>query len=110
MDADVERAITDLINSLPTEEDGMSVTLQEFETALFRYIARNLQGGVVNAEKRIIEFLPYREDFWPKDYEDYKFASLTNDPLLAQLALPYAGHLYSIASRMMRAKLGERMN
>lgn len=85
----------------------MNVTLCEFGDALFRYIARNLQGGVVQNDVILIEFLPSRLDLWPKDFEDYKPGMLMMDETMKKLTLAYTGHLYSIVDNTIRAKLGE---
>lgn len=41
-----------------------------------------------------MEFLPYRNDFWPKDFEDYKLENVMNNEIMANLTFAYAGHLF----------------
>lgn len=38
----------------------MSISLVDFGRAVYRFIARNLQGGLMDKEKNIMEFLPSR--------------------------------------------------
>lgn len=83
------------------------MTLREFGDALYRYIARNLQGGVVANDVKIIEFLPSRLDLWPLEFEDYKVAMLMENKTMKNLTLAYTGHLYSIVDNTIKAKLGE---
>jgi hypothetical protein len=47
--ASAERELSDLFKTLPLEEDGMSITLPDFGVAVYRFIARNLQGGMLDS-------------------------------------------------------------
>ena len=38
----------------------MKVSLFEFGQAIYRFIARNLQGGIFGEDKKVMEYIPYR--------------------------------------------------
>ena len=56
---------------LPIVENDECVTLSEFGYAVYRFIARNLQGNMLENDINLLAFLPEREDFWPKGFDAY---------------------------------------
>lgn len=53
-----------------------------------------------------MEFLPYRSDFWPKDFEDYKLQPLMENRAMSTLTFANAGHLFDIVERNIKQKVG----
>ena len=53
-----------------------------------------------------MEFLPYRSDFWPKDFEDYKLQPLMDNQTMSTLTFANAGHLFDIVERNIKQKVG----
>jgi hypothetical protein len=80
--------------------------LTEFGYALYRFIARILQGGVQQNDKPLMEFLPFRNDFWPKGFEEYKLEALTNDEKMSTLTFAYAAHLFEIVEQLIQSRIG----
>ena len=87
---------------MPLEEDPVGVSLPELTTALYRYIYRNLQGGIQQPDRVFMQFLPYREDFWPVGYEDYKCEVLMMDPTISTMTLAHIGHFFYLAEETLR--------
>ena len=56
---------------LPIVENDECVTLSEFGHAVYRFIARNLQGNMLENDVNLLAFLPEREDFWPNGFDVY---------------------------------------
>jgi hypothetical protein len=53
-----------------------------------------------------MELLPYREDFWPKDFEEYKLASLVEHPTLKDLTLEHICAVFEILQTMIQKQVG----
>lgn len=60
----------------------------------------------MSEEKKIMEYIPYREDFWPLDFEEYKLQLLLDDPILGQLMQMHICALFSILENMIQKKVG----
>jgi len=52
--------LIELFQKLPTDDGEYSVSLLEFGQAVYRFMARNLLGGIMSEEKKIMEYIPYR--------------------------------------------------
>jgi hypothetical protein len=104
MPAEMEEGVRAVLQGLPLEADGANVRLQDLGTALYRYIYRNLQGGILQADKGFMQFLPYREDFWPPDFEDYMCMGLMGDPTTSTLTLAHVGHFYHLTQEVLRER------
>jgi hypothetical protein len=106
LEADIEEHLIQLFQTIPTEEGEYCVSLLDFAQAVYRFIARNLQGGIMSEDKKIMEYIPYREDFWPKDFEEYKLQLLLDDAILGQLTQMHICALFSILEKMIQKKIG----
>lgn len=82
MTAEMEKELEELFSNLQIEEGEYSVSLIDFGKAVYRFIARCLQSGFMDDQKKIMEYIPYREDFWPKDFEEYMLGPLMQSATL----------------------------
>jgi hypothetical protein len=53
-----------------------------------------------------MDFLPWRNDFWPKDFEEYKLEKLMNNDKMKNLTFAYAGQLFEMVENFIKNKVG----
>lgn len=61
--------IKSFLETLPTEESEEMPTIKEARDAICRFVYRNLLCESFPIEQKIIEFVIYKEDFWPYGYD-----------------------------------------
>ena len=59
-----------------------------------------MQGGNYSQDKKLIEFVAIREDFWPKDYDSNKVNAIAYEREMGNIKVSHALALMEILKKV----------